>query len=734
MSKRNLMLGYGENLVSDLPNPTVHGGGKSHPYTDRDEVYTRLYPQMTATFDYVSNLAEMYCPGGNAVFRVDLHPAYLAKSYFPANLFDRFGLRVVGSRFEELVPAKVLNGPDGVPVKTLELYVAGKRENIDLLTRHLKDADLFESVRRIERIRAFSPHERIIGDAAALSDVRIVELVLHSDRYDDSIVRAFDNLSKRFGAEPVLKKRIQTAGLCFLPLRVKTPDVLDVLEPFSFLRLMRKMPRLRSISREMAGEIVPVPRMHLPPCPAVERKVAVFDVGCEISSELAGWVEGYNLPNRLPGPVLHGTMVNSALLFGPMTPGQTPAPVCPIDSYQIVDPNDSSNEFELYEALERICQILDTRDYEFVNLSVGPDLPISDNEVHAWTAKLDEKLASGQMLMSIAVGNNGEMDEASGNARIEVPADSVNALSVGAATASGESPDWDNTSYSAIGPGRMPGIRKPDVLDFGGCDGNKFGIMDPVGSQLMFLMGTSFAAPNALRKCIALRQKYPELRPLAIKAIMIHSAIKHRDNHTFIKHGYGALPSNLDRFVVCADDEMTIVYQGRLEPRKYVKAVIPVPDNLMGKVTIKATLCYATNVDSETPGNYTRSAIDLKLRPNLAKMTEDANRPKTRPFFVPAQYSSESNLREYGKWDTVMQGELTLNANRSIEQPFFEMHYMAREGVNYNCDAGEIPYALVLTVKAPKTPNLYESVLAAYHNKIRPLLEVGLPIEIQSNE
>lgn len=725
------MLGYGENLVSDLPSPTGHGGEKNHPYANRDEVYARLWPQMTAAWDYVSKLDEIYCPGGTAVFRVDLHPAYLAKSYFPGNLFERFGLRVVGSRFEEVVPQRVLKGTGGVPVKTLELYVAGKKEQIRALTNHLQDEELFESVRKIERIRAFSRHERIIGDAASLSDVRVFELVLHSDRYDDSIVRAFANLSKRFDAEPILKKRIQTAGLCFLPLRVDTPDVLEELEPFAYLRLVRKMPRLRSISREMEGEVVPLGRLQLPACPPVERKVAVFDVGCETAPELDGWVARYNLPNRLPGPVLHGTMVNSALLFGPINPGQAITPVCPVDSYQVVDPNDASNEFELYEALERICQILDTHDYEFVNLSIGPDLPISDNEVHAWTAKLDEKLSTGQVLMSVAVGNNGDMDEASGNARIEVPSDSVNALSVGAATDTGESPIWDKASYSAIGPGRMPGRRKPDILDFGGCDGNGFGIVDPVGRQLMYLMGTSFAAPNALRKCVALRQRYPELKPLAIKAIMVHSAITHGDDHSYEKHGHGALPANLDRFVVCADDEMTIVYQGRLEPRKYVKAVIPVPDNLKGKISIKATLCYATNVDSETPGNYTRSAIELKLRPDCSRTTGDANRPKTRPFFIPAQFSSEASLREYGKWDTVMQGEITLNADKSIEQPFFEMHYMAREGVNYNCDAGEIPYALVLTVKAPKTPNLYDSVLAEYQNKIRPLLEVEMPIEIQ---
>ena len=730
MSKRNLMLGYGENLVTDLPNPMRSGGEKNHPYIDREEVYARLCPEMNAAFNYVSSLDDIYCPDDNAVFCVDLHPAYLAKSYFPGELFDQFELRIVGSRFEELIPQRVLNGNENIPVKTLELFVAGSRKRIQMLAARLQDPELFRFVRTIERIRTFRPHERIIGDSASLKDAKIFELVLHSDRFDDSIVRAFASLAENYGAESIVKKRIQTAGLCFIPLRVDSAETLDHLEPFSFLRLIRKMPRLRGISRNIDVTSVPID-IRLPPCPSVVRKAAVFDVGCETSPQLNGWVRGYSLPKRLPGSVLHGTMVNSALLFGPIKQNQALDPVCPVDSYQVIDPNDTTNEFELYEALERICQILDTRDYEFVNISIGPDLPISDNEVHAWTAKLDEKLASGRMLMSVAVGNNGEMDEPSGNARIEVPGDSVNALSVGASTDSGDSLIWDKASYSAIGPGRMPGRRKPDVLDFGGCPNNPFGVIDPVGNRLCFEMGTSFAAPNALRKCISLRQKYPELKPLAIKAIMIHSAIGHGDDHSFNKHGYGALPATLDNYVVCADDEMTVVYQGRLEPRKYVKAIIPVPDGLTGKITIKATLCYATGVDSETPGNYTRSAIEVKLRPSFTKMTKDANRPQTRPFFGSSQYSTEESLREYGKWDTVMQGNTTLVADKNIERPFFEMHYIAREGVKYSCEAGVIPYALVVTVKAPKSPNLYESVVLQYQDRIKPLIEVEAPLEVK---
>jgi hypothetical protein len=73
-----------------------------------------------------------------------------------------------------------------------------------------------------------------------------------------------------------------------------------------------------------------------------------------------------------------------------------------------------------------------SRQYQFINLSLGPDLPIEDTEVHAWTSVIDDLLSDGETLMTVAVGNNGEMDRESGNARIQVPSDCVNALAVGA--------------------------------------------------------------------------------------------------------------------------------------------------------------------------------------------------------------------------------------------------------------------------------------------------------------
>ena len=730
---RNLLLGCGENLVTDLPKRKFGGGEREHPYKDPDEVYERLCPQMIRTLDYLSKLDAKYCPDDHSVFRIDLHPAYLAKSYFPTRLLTKFDLRPVGSKFIPIVPKKTIGRKKvgSQEVQTIELYIAGLRRDIAMLCSHLQDEDLFSDVRKVERIRAFDAGERLIGDVDDLAKSKVFELVLHSDRYDDSIVRSFLELAKKCDMEVMPKKRIQTAGLCFLPVKAESYEALTSVEPFSFLRLVRRMPRLREISREMEGKVEPLSLTTLPPCPANIPRVAVFDVGCDVAPQLNGWVSENPLSRSLPSRgVKHGTMVNSALLFGPVEKTKPLNPVAHIDSYQVIDPMDRSSPLELYEALERICQKLDTYDYEFANLSIGPNLPIEDDEVHAWTATLDEKLASGRTLMTVAVGNNGESDFASGNARVEVPGDSVNALSVGASTVSGEDPNWERSSYSAVGPGRMPGRIKPDVLDFGGSEKNGFGVIDPVGSQLMHLSGTSFAAPNALHKCIALKTKYPELTPLALKALMIHTASRKRDSDA-LECGHGNLPSNLDRYVVCGQDEMTVVYQGRLDPRKYVKAEIPVPKTLKGRITLRATLCYATGVSPETPGNYTRSAIEVYLRPNIAKTTKDAARPPSKPFFEHGPYESEAHLREYGlKWDTVMQGEKSFDSSKSVSAPFFELHYMAREGMNYKVDAGQIPYALIVTIKAPKTPDIYAQVLERYKLKIRPIVEVGLPLPL----
>jgi hypothetical protein len=211
--------------------------------------------------------------------------------------------------------------------------------------------------------------------------------------------------------------------------------------------------------------------------------------------------------------------------------------------------------------LAHIEEILLSRQYQFINLSLGPDLPYEDTDVHAWTAVLDTMLGDGDTLTTVAVGNKGQRDEQLHLNRIQVPSDSVNALSIGSSNTSGEK--WERASYSAIGPGRSPGRRKPDAIAFGGSPKEYFHVVRPSSRpELAATMGTSFAAPFALRTAVGVRAFLgDEVHPLTIKALMLHATEMVDEAHPN-EVGWGRIPQDLDRVIMCRDGVARIIYQG----------------------------------------------------------------------------------------------------------------------------------------------------------------------------
>ena len=267
--------------------------------------------------------------------------------------------------------------------------------------------------------------------------------------------------------------------------------------------------------------------------------------------------------------------MTSALLFGPIDPdSHYPVPYSHVDHYRVLDSEPVPDPHEMFNVFNRIEAILTQYDYEFMNLSIGPDLPIEDNEVHSWTAFLDHHLADGQALITVATGNNGGLDRPSGNARIQVPSDAVNALSVGAASSQGSG--WSRASYSPIGPGRTPASVKPDALAFGGTAIEPF-LTVSAHNELVESCGTSFAAPLALRTGVGIRALFGDrLGPLALKALIVHTSTQH-DQHDHIEHGWGRARTDLEQIVLCGDGVARVVYQGILTPGKYLRAQLPVP-------------------------------------------------------------------------------------------------------------------------------------------------------------
>jgi len=735
--RTNFIIGYGERLASDLAAP-VAGGPKAHPYTFA-EARRRLAPMVKATVKELAELPKEVCPKDQAVALVTLHPTYLAKSYYPAELLKRYSLETIGSRPRDVSPAKWARKKPPESAVTSELFVSGKRAHFQQLASDIDamrdTASTASDLIKIEDFRAQPPEEKL-KPFRSDDDEPLLEVVLHAQPVveDAFILEGFEAYLKTLDISLNLdKRRFFAEGLCFLPLRVPREAAADVVK-YSFLRLAREMPRLRQfrpMTRATPG-FTPF-ACKLPNAGAVDKdiRVAVFDGGVKPDAKLDPWVsrkKTKNLGDAVPEFQNHGTAVTSALLFGPLQDGVTAErPYASVDHYRVLDANTlKDDQQELYSVLERIQDVLESRPkYDFINLSLGPDLPVEDTDVHAWTAVLDQLFSDGLTLPTIAVGNSGEADWDSGNARIQTPADCVNALSVGGCDRQGAV--WKRASYSSIGPGRSPGIMKPDGLAFGGSSREPYWVLNAEKpGAAMPTTGTSFAAPTALRTAIGVRAHFgKQLTPLAIKALLLHRCDDAGHDKTEV--GWGRIPADVDSMVLTDQQAAHIVYQGELRPASWVRLQIPIPMvQMKGMVDIAATFCVATPTDPQDPLNYTRSGLEIRFRPHDGKRKDPKQMHADSSYFFQAKDVSveEIDMRaDAHKWETTLHKTRSMRG-AGLRTPVFDVHYNARIGGRNAKSADKIPYALVITVTSRNTPNLYNRILQRYPTILEPLRPV----------
>ena len=484
----NFLIGYGERLASDMAAP-LGGAPKQHPYSFA-EARRRLAPRVKAAVRELESLPRVVCPGNQTVALVTLHPAILPSRITRPNCSRTYGLETIGSRSREVSPDKWTRKKPPTSAVTSELFVAGTRsrfhnlaENISGLRETAAGAD---DLIKIEDFR-MQPSEEKLKPFRSDDKEPLLEVILHAQPVaeDAFILSGFEAYLQTLDIKADLdKRRFFAEGLCFLPLRVPREVAAEVVK-YSFLRLAREMPRLRQfrpVTRATPG-FSPF-ACRLPSQGPIDHdiRVAVFDGGVKPDAGLDAWVsrkKTKNIADPVPEFQNHGTAVTSALLFGPLQDGVTAdRPYAHVDHYRVLDADTmKDDQQELYSVLERIQDVLESRQkYDFINLSLGPDLPIEDNDVHAWTAVLDQLFSDGLTLPAIAVGNSGELDWDSGNARIQTPSDCVNALSIGSCDRVGSG--WKRANYSSIGPGRSPGIMKPDGLAFGGSSREPYWVLN----------------------------------------------------------------------------------------------------------------------------------------------------------------------------------------------------------------------------------------------------------------
>lgn len=710
---KNFIIGYGETLT-DIVNVKNGSGEKKHPYTIT-EGRKRLTEGLEEIISEIQHKAPATCANDEVVVKFIQHPSYLAKTYYPRKFFRKFGMRDVGSRSIKVSPDKWgIQDPPTVGLSSC-VYVAGTKKQYQHLLEQLKEGQIDEGIlqliRTIEKIDLFDAKEKIKN----LDDdpkINRLEVVIHASSEDEEILSAFNNYVASLEGLVELNKIKIVGGLTFVPVVINR-GMESSLAEFSHLRALRSVPKLRvnkpDVIRELLSETVELPTNY---SLSEKFKVCVFDGGIgnqHLLSNLINEIIPENVNSVHPTFLSHGSEVCSTYLFGNYDKDNKKLgiPYTSVDIVRVI--SDDDTDPDLFDVLTRIENVLVQEKYKYINLSLGPRIAIDDDEVHVWTSVLDKYLQKGDCLAIVAIGNDGDLPDKYG--RIQPPSDMVNSLSIGSASSKDE--EWERASYSCIGPGRSPGLVKPDGLIFGGTEEKPFYLYSPLTHSIVGTMGTSYAAPYAMRVAAGVDALTDfNLNPSTVKALLVHNTVI--DDHTQQEVGWGRFPHSPEEILECLEDEATIIFQGELLPNQHVRIPVTIPDTVdCTWVHLKATFCINAVTDPEHPLHYTRSGLDITFRPNQNRSTIEQEHPDTKSFFSDKNlYQTEEELREDAyKWETTISRKQRFKLT-TLNDPVFDVKYHAREqGATPNQGLSPIKYSCILTIRTQGDVSLYNSIL-----------------------
>lgn len=742
----NFILGNGEKLTDSI-KIKKSGGDKNPPYkwTEAKSRVGQWLNQIVKEFEEIPSEAS---PNNEVSAVITMHPRYTSKSDFPKNLLDSVGIRAVGGRSRKIKPESWGIEKHPEDAVTDEIIVVGTRqsfdqwaENINNWSENIKGRD---EITHLENIKSFKSEDKI-RDTIENFNNNLYEFVLHEAKNPD-VLKSFERFVEYHECKINFEKIRFVGDLAFVPVYSKK-EKLDLLAQFTYVRVLRSMPQLRTLkpknteirdkidietNHEISNDSKKVIDNDL--------RVAIFDGGIPSDSPILKWVnliEPRGIGKAKDEFLEHGLGVTSALLFGSLNlSGENLLnPIFMVDHIRVLDDSTgTNNDFELYDVLDRILYVLDeakknNKSYDFINLSIGPNISMEDDDINSWTAAIDQRLIGNETFVTVAAGNSGEGNANLGKNRIQPPSDAVNVLTVGSCDVEGES--WKRAAYSSVGPGRCPGIVKPDGVVFGGSQYQEFMVL-AIGEELAMIGtdGTSFAAPSLLRSAITVRSHVgSELGSLANRALFIHKAHRDTKEHNMHEVGWGRFETDLSSIITCEDDEVLVIFQGELPVGEHLRAPIPMPeDELKGMITITSTLVISPEIDPSYPNTYTRAGLEITFRPNAEKrkLYDDGNfsqHPESVAFFNKRGIFGETelNLREDGhKWEPCLKAQKKFRS-ASLLNPFFDIYYHNRQEGQSLKNPKPIPYALIVSVKAPKMKDFYNEVVRAYSNILIPL-------------
>lgn len=730
----NFLIGNGEKLIS---NEIIKSGGgaKRQPYSF-EEAKERLSLQLEHIIADISELPDIAKPNDEAIISVTLHPRYVSKSDHPQKFFESQNLIAVGSKPKRIKPDNW--GTKSVPEEesiTDVYYIKSSFSDLNNFLYSINDLpenELNRTICYFEEFDIDSSEDKFQGNIEDSNDKNkvLIECVLHNGTSEDVLNGFFNYLSTLDCNIDFEVGKVRSVGqLGFVPI-VSDIKNIDDIGKFSFLRVFRRMPDLRpfrpSLTRSLQGQLSSLPDNVL----FNNFKAVIFDGGLPAGLCLPNYINYEEIEGIGPSNdeyTQHGLAVTSAYLFGHLDSIENLRPISNVTHVRVLGERHSNpvtmDDFNLYNVVDSMVEYMDKESPDLVNLSLGPECSVDDHEVTYWTAKLDSYAAKNDVLITVAAGNNGDSSEVGGLNRVQIPSDGVNVLSVGAANSMGD--DWERASYSAMGPGRNPGIIKPDVIAFGGSANNLFRVLEFHNGSLVVnqQQGTSFSAPLVMRHAAYIKGSFgSEVTNMALRAILIHQSEMKDFGHEDV--GWGKCHDDITRAITCDDHEVTVIYQDVLAVGSFTRLPLPIKDiEFEGTVSIKSTIISRTDIDPEYAAAYTKNGFEVVFRPREDSVNDGSEHPKTKPFFPCNKVSrtSEHAMKSQGaKWECVRKDEKNLRSS-SLLNPVFDLTSHHRSQGQDESEKHPIEFVCIITIKCENISDLYNEVVRKYRGILNPL-------------
>ncbi|MCP3129311.1 hypothetical protein [Shewanella sp. KJ2020] len=216
---KNFIIGYGESLTDSVKIKSG-SGPKKHLYTFA-EARARLVRDLSDVIKAIELKSKAQCANGEVVIKFVQHPSYLAKSYYPTSLFNKYDLKDVGSKSLHIKPIKwaVEKHPEfGL---SSCIFVSGSKAKFEAMLNSIQHDRLPETtqnlIRSIEHISSISPNEKIKYVEPGKKELKL-EVVLHASEEDEIIRSSFGRYFETFGGVADWNRAKIVGGLTFLPI------------------------------------------------------------------------------------------------------------------------------------------------------------------------------------------------------------------------------------------------------------------------------------------------------------------------------------------------------------------------------------------------------------------------------------------------------------------------------------------------------------------------------------